>query len=97
MANNGKTIQLQVSGWPNILETDPFLTSVTGTDLMWRISPASRLTSCLLPGRGLANMELRLPSLGFDVDEPEDLARLTRATADRAAYQFLASTFEAAE
>ena len=47
--------------------------------------------------RGLASRELRLPSLGFDVDEPEDLASLARATADRAAYRFLASTFEAAE
>jgi 2-phospho-L-lactate guanylyltransferase len=46
---------------------------------------------------GLASRELRLPSLGFDVDEPEDLARLARVTADRADYGFLASTFEAAE
>jgi 2-phospho-L-lactate guanylyltransferase len=46
---------------------------------------------------GLESRKLRLPTLGFDVDEPEDLARLARATTDRAAYQFLASTFEAAE
>jgi 2-phospho-L-lactate guanylyltransferase len=46
---------------------------------------------------GLASRELHLPSLGFDVDEPEDLARLARATADRAAYGFLAGAFEAAE
>ena len=46
---------------------------------------------------GLASRELRLPSLGFDVDKPTDLARLARATAERAAYRFLASTFEAAE
>ena len=47
--------------------------------------------------RGLASRELRLPSLGFDVDEPEDLARLARVAADRPAYRFLARTFEAAE
>ena len=46
---------------------------------------------------GLASTELRLPGLGFDVDEPDDLARLARAAADRAAYRFLARTFEAAE
>lgn len=46
---------------------------------------------------GLTSMELRLPNLGFDVDEPEDLARLARATADRADYEFLAGTFEAVE
>jgi len=46
---------------------------------------------------GLASTELRLPSLGFDVDEPEDLARLARVAADRAAYRFLARSFEAAE
>ncbi len=46
---------------------------------------------------GLASRVLRLPNLGFDVDEPTDLARLARATAERAAYRFLASTFEAAE
>lgn len=46
---------------------------------------------------GLASRELRLPSLGFDVDEPEDLARLARVAADRAAYRFLARRFEAAE
>jgi 2-phospho-L-lactate guanylyltransferase len=46
---------------------------------------------------GLASRELHLPSLGFDVDEPEDLARLVQSTVDRAAYGFLASTFEAAE
>jgi 2-phospho-L-lactate guanylyltransferase len=46
---------------------------------------------------GLASRELRLPSLGFDVDEPEDLAWLARVAADRAAYRFLAGTFEAAE
>jgi 2-phospho-L-lactate guanylyltransferase len=46
---------------------------------------------------GLASMELRLAGLGFDVDEPEDLARLARVAADRAAYRFLARSFEAAE
>ena len=46
---------------------------------------------------GLASRDLRLPNLGFDVDEPEDLARLAQATAERADYEFLASTFEAAE
>ncbi len=46
---------------------------------------------------GLASTELRLPGLGFDVDEPEDLARLARAAPDRAAYRFLARSFEAAE
>jgi len=46
--------------------------------------------------QGLASRELRLPSLGFDVDEPEDLARLARATAERPAYAFLARRFEAA-
>jgi 2-phospho-L-lactate guanylyltransferase len=46
---------------------------------------------------GLASMELRLAGLGFDVDEPEDLAWLARVAADRAAYRFLAGTFEAAE
>ncbi len=46
---------------------------------------------------GLASRVLRLPSLGFDVDEPDDLARLARAATDRAAYGFLAGTFEAAE
>ena len=45
----------------------------------------------------LASKELRLPSLGFDVDKPGDLARLARAAADRTAYRFLASTCEAAE
>ncbi len=61
-----------------------------GADSRTRHAAAAR-------GLGLASRELRLPSLGFDVDEPEDVARLARATADRAAYQFLASTFEAAE
>jgi 2-phospho-L-lactate guanylyltransferase (CobY/MobA/RfbA family) len=42
-------------------------------------------------------LEMRLPNFGFDVDEPEDLARLAQATAERADYEFLASTFEAAE
>ncbi len=46
---------------------------------------------------GLPSRELRLPSLGFDVDEPEDLARLARAASDRAPYRFLAGSFEAAE
>jgi len=47
--------------------------------------------------RDLPSRELRLPNLGFDVDEPADLARLARATADRADYRYLASYFEAAE
>lgn len=46
---------------------------------------------------GLASRELRLPSLGFDVDEPEDLARLARATSERTVYRFLAGSFEATE
>jgi 2-phospho-L-lactate guanylyltransferase len=61
-----------------------------GTDSRARHAAAAR-------NLGLASRELRLPSLGFDVDEPEDLARLARATSDRAAYRFLASIFEAAE
>ena len=61
-----------------------------GTDSRARHAAAAR-------NLGLANRELRLPSLGFDVDEPEDLARLARTAADRAVYRFLAGTFEAAE
>lgn len=61
-----------------------------GTDSRVRHAAAAR-------NLGLASTELRLPSLGFDVDEPEDLARLARVAADRAAYRFLARTFEAAE
>ncbi len=61
-----------------------------GTDSGARHAAAAR-------NLGLASRELRLPSLGFDVDEPEDLASLARATADRAAYRFLAHGLEAAE
>ena len=61
-----------------------------GTDSRTRHAAAAR-------NLGLACRELRLPSLGFDVDEPEDLARLARVAADRAPYRFLAGTFEAAE
>ncbi len=72
------------------------------------LSPPRAITSCFGTGsrarhtaaarsQGLASKELRLPSLGFDVDEPGDLAQLARATADRTTYGFLASTFEAAE
>ena len=61
-----------------------------GTDSRARHAAAAR-------NLGLASTELRLSGLGFDVDEPDDLARLARAAADRAAYRFLARTFEAAE
>ena len=72
------------------------------------LSPPSAMAPCFGPDSrarhaatarklGLASKELQLPSLGFDVDEPEDLARLARATADRPVYDFLARTFEAAE
>ncbi len=61
-----------------------------GTDSRARHAAAAR-------NLGLASTELNLPGLGFDVDEPEDLARLARVAADRAAYRFLARTFEAAE
>ncbi len=61
-----------------------------GTDSHARHAAAAR-------NLGLASMELRLPSLGFDVDEPEDLARLARVAADRAAYLFLVNTLEAVE
>ena len=61
-----------------------------GTDSRARHAAAAR-------NLGLASTELRLPGLGFDVDEPEDLARLARVAADRAAYRFLARSFEVAE
>jgi 2-phospho-L-lactate guanylyltransferase len=72
------------------------------------LSPPAAMNPCFGPDSrarhaaaarnlGLASTELRLPGLGFDVDEPEDLARLARVAADRAAYRFLANTYEAAE
>ncbi len=72
------------------------------------LSPPAAMNPCFGPDSrarhaaaasnlGLASTELRLPGLGFDVDEPEDLARLARGAADRAAYWFLANTYEAAE
>ncbi len=61
-----------------------------GTDSRARHTAAAR-------NLGLASTELRLPGLGFDVDEPEDLARLARVATDRAAYRFLARSFEVAE
>ncbi|MEE8506158.1 MAG: 2-phospho-L-lactate guanylyltransferase, partial [Kiloniellales bacterium] len=61
------------------------------------LSPPAAMNPCFGPDSrarhaaaarnlGLASTELRLPGLGFDVDEPEDLARLARGAADRAAY-----------
>ena len=46
---------------------------------------------------GLASRELRIPWLGFDVDRPEDLVQLARATAGKPAYEFLAGSLEAAQ
>ncbi len=61
-----------------------------GTDSRTRHAAAARTL-------GLASTELRLPRLGFDVDEPEDLARLARVAEDRVAYRFLANILEAVE
>jgi 2-phospho-L-lactate guanylyltransferase len=62
-----------------------------------RFGADSRLRHAAAAGnRDLPSRELRVPNLGFDVDQPADLARLARATADRADYRYLASSFEAA-
>jgi len=44
---------------------------------------------------GLDPVVLRLPGLGFDVDDAAALDELRRVTADRPAYRFLAATLQA--
>ncbi len=61
-----------------------------GTDSRARHGVAAR-------NLGLASRELRVPWLGFDVDRPEDLVQLARATAGVPAYEFLAGSLEAAQ